>query len=411
MSKKSLASVLKLQWWIHTFLTSLFFIAVTFFFLFAMEDYFHEKQLVEMSNIVALNKSTKGMPSYIQQYSAAEVPQTWITQLEKVAFNDAIETNTPQGGAIHLVRSQFSESEEVFILALDTDKTNSVWGIADKLLILILPWIVIFLAMASFLAKKFTRQIQGHFKRLLTIIEQSESEDDLKQFSQTQSINELAQFAELFAQVWRQKVEILTREKQSLEYLSHELRTPIQSSLATLELLALKIEDKKTIDRLMRSLNRMTRLSNAILYLMESDKLHPMYQVDVFKVCQELVDELKPLAEVKNQSFMINAAIDTQVKIVATQEVIETLLSILLTNALQHSNESPILITINHDQIRIENEIKQPACEQCLTTNDEQHQGFGIGLTIAQRLADKFNLRLDVIFNKNVMVVATISNK
>jgi signal transduction histidine kinase len=435
MSKKSLASVLKVQWWIHTLLTSLFFVAVTFFFLFSMEDYFNEKQLVEMSNLVAVNESIKGMPKHIQMYPQAEVPTVWLTQLEQVAFNDAIEIDSPQGDAIHLVRSQFSPSEEVFVLALDTSKTNSVWDIADELLILILPWMLIFLAMASFLAKKFIRQIQGHFKRLLIIIKQSESADTLIQFSETQSIDELAQFAQLFAQVWQQKFEILTREKQSLEYLSHELRTPIQASLATLELLALKIKDKKTIDRLMRSLNRMTRLSNAILYLMESEKSLPTYPVDVHKVCQQLVEELKPLADIKRQSIVIKTTSTTKektpqterldsgvvvtqeskasyagVKIVATREVIETLLSILLTNSLQHSDSSPIIITISNDHISIENEVKQIEPSHSVTSCNEIQQSFGIGLTIAQRLAEKFNLQLAVSFDEQKHVIAIISN-
>jgi signal transduction histidine kinase len=443
MSKKSLASILKLQLWLHTLLTSLFFIAVLFFFLFAMEDYLHEQQLRNISKVVAVNESVKGMPDHIQMYSAKEISPVWMTLLKQEAFNKAIEIDNPDGNAIHLLRSQFSDSEEVFVLALDTSKTNSLWTISDKLLMFLLPWVVIFLALASFLAKKFIRQIQDQFNLLLTTIKKSESPENLELFVREQPIDEIAQFAQLFNQVWQQKVEVLAREKQALEYLSHELRTPIQSSLATLELLALKTQDKRTIDRLTRSLNRMTRLSNSILCLMESENLLPTYQIDVYKICQQLVDELKPLADVKKQAITINTLVpqtdknkplenqntlveesrieenkaeqirvdNTSVKIVATQEVIETLLSILLTNALHHSNNTPIIITISHDQIRIENEIKQSTQLQNSAKRDLHQQGFGIGLTIAHRLANKFNLKLEVLFNEQKQVVATISNQ
>ncbi|MBA6389513.1 HAMP domain-containing histidine kinase [Colwellia sp. BRX10-3] len=408
MTKKSLASVLKFQWWLHTSLTSLFFIAVTFFFLFSMEDYFLEKQLIDISNIVAVNKSIKGIPSHIQIYSATEAPKAWLDQLTHLAQNDAIELNNPQGNTIHILRSKFSNSKEVFILALDTSKTNSIASISNKLLIMILPWIIIFLAIASFLAKKFIRELQEHFKQLLTTIKQSESPIALAQFSEAQSIDELAQFGQLFSQVWQQKIDILSREKQGLEYLSHELRTPIQSSLATLELLALKTQDKKAIERLTRSLNRMTRLSNTILYLMESEQLLPTYQVDVVQICQQLVDELTPLAEIKKQTIAINTMVlKTPVNIVAIKEVIETLLSILLTNALQHSNNSPITITINQDKVSIKNELKQSISSKPVL----DQQGFGIGLTIAQRLANKFNLQLDIVYNEQNIAIATISNR
>jgi signal transduction histidine kinase len=432
MSKKSLASVLKLQWWIHTLLTSLFFIAVAFFFLFVIEDYFNEKQLNELSNIVSMTRSVEGMPGHIQIYNLDQAPQSWLAQLELVAPNKAIEIDSLQGEAMHIVLSTFEHSEEKFILALDTAKTNSIWDITDELLLLILPWMLIFLALASFLVKKFTRVLQGQFKCLLATIADSESPDDLERFSQTQPISELAQFAQLFSEVWLQKVEILTREKQSLEYLSHELRTPIQSSLATLELLALKTDDKKAIDRLVRSLNRMTRLSSAILHLMETEQLPPLYAVDALAVCQLLVDELKPLAEAKKQSFIVQTETTTQdkqaneknrctgdneneissgvYKIYVTQEVIEILLSIMLTNALQHSNSHPIVITINTGEISIKNEMKTPTNQSNLNCQPEKQHGFGIGLKIAKRLADKFNLQLDIECQNNKSVVATISN-
>jgi myo-inositol-1-phosphate synthase len=122
----------------------------------------------------------------------------------------------------------------------------------------------------------------------------------------------------------------------------------------------------------MRTLNRMTRLSNTILYLMESEQLLPTYQVDAMKICQHLIDELTPLANVKKQSICINTiavnteltgqlehehllqeemqeenliekarakstrAESTRVNIVATEEVIVTFLFILLTNTNPH---------------------------------------------------------------------------
>jgi len=431
MTKKSLASILKLQLWLHTSVTSLFFIALSFFFLFSLEDYFHEQQLINISNIVAVNESVKNLPAHIKIYTNQEVPAAWVTLLKQEALNTAIEIYTQNGEVIHALHSQFNDSKKAFILVLHTNKTDSLWSISDKLLVLILPWILIFLVGASFLATKFVGRIQDQFTLLLTTINKNESPDALTQFIQKQPIAEISQFAQLFNQVWQQKIEILSREKQGLEYLSHELRTPIQSSLATLELLALKTEDKKIIERLSRSLNRMTRLSNSILCLMESEQHLPTYPIDTVKVCMLLVDELQPLADVKKQSICLNIISATNydnnplqednltleenttqkdpVKFIATQEVIETVLSILLTNALQHSESSPINITINDECVCIANQKKENSIPQYSTNKNEQ--GFGIGLTIAQRLADKFNLKLDVIFSEENQVTAVVSIK
>lgn len=431
MAKKSLASILKLQLWLHTSVTSLFFIALTFFFLFSLEDYFHEQQLITISNIVAVNGSVKNLPAHIKIYTNQEVPAAWVALLKQEALNTTIEIYTQNGEVIHALHSQFNDSKKSFILVLETSKTGSIWSMSDKILVLILPWILIFLVGASFLATKFIGRIQDQFTLLLTTINKNESPAALTQFIQKQPIAEISEFGQLFNQVWQQKIEILSREKQGLEYLSHELRTPIQSSLATLELLALKTEDKKIIERLSRSLNRMKRLSNSILCLMESEQHLPTYPIDTVKVCMLLVDELKPLADVKKQSICLNIISATThdnnplqednltleenttqkdpVKFIATQELIETILSILLTNALQHSGSSPINITINDECVCITNQKKENPILEYSTNKNEQ--GYGIGLTIAQRLADKFNLKLDVIFSEENQVTATISNK
>jgi signal transduction histidine kinase len=403
MPKKSLAAILRRQWWLHTCLTSLFFIAVAFFFFFAIEDFFHEKQLTDISRIVSLSGSTIGLPEHIQMFEVNDAPKLWVSELEQVGLNVAIEINQPNWQPIHIIKSQFSIDKQVFILVLYTTKTSSIWAGADKLLMMTLPWIVIFLAIASFLAKNFIGQIQRHFKQLLSTIKQSRSPEVLQQFAADQPINELAQFGQLFAQVWQQKVSMLNREKQRLEYLSHELRTPIQSSLATLELLALKTQDNHAIARITRSLNRMTRLANAILYLMDKDKSPSTYPVDVFEICLQIVDELKPLADIKKQTMTINTSNADKtlpLKMVATDEVIETLLSILLTNALQHGNGSAIVITINDSEINVKNVIESSAHSQYLANTGERDQGFGIGLIIAEQLAQRFSLKLSVSFNK-----------
>jgi len=403
VSKINLVNKLRLQWWMHTLITSLFFIVLAFFFLFVIEDYLNEKQLIDMSQIVAMNDSIQGLPEQVQTYSTDESPQTWLKQLNAVELNTPIEVSDIYGNNYHVLRTKHNSNKETFVIALDTSRTFSVGDNSDKLLILIFPWVIIFLLAASILAKKFSQKIESHFNALLSKINNADSPQRLEEFAAHQPIEELSQFAKLFAQTWQQKIDILVREKQGLEYLSHELRTPIQSSLATLELLALKTKNEKTIARLFRSLNRMTRLSNCVLYLMESEKQPALREINVFEISRQLVDELEPLAKVKGQSIVLEKNVSTS--FLATQEIIETLISILLTNALQHSNSSPINIKLSQNQFTIENTIT--LCEE---VKEKNTQSFGIGLSIAQRLADKLNLKLNFVVD-DMHGIATLSGK
>lgn len=408
MTKKRLAGILRWRWWLHTTLTSIFFIFAAFFFFFAFEDKYYEDQLTHIGSIIAQNDSVEYLPPHIQKWDLARLPQDWHQQIMAVQTGKAIEVSDTDGVQVHLLRLSSREQKVEFVLSLDTGKTQSIWAVADKLLLLFLPWMLLFLLLATILANRFTGRISRHFEQLLHTVKQSSTPEPLWQYAQKQKIDELAQFARLFAEIWQQKLDIVEREKQGLSYLSHELRTPLQSSIATLELLALKMPEQENIGRLQRSLNRMTRLSNTILCLMENDAPQHRCSLDVFSVCRQLVDELQLLAKSKNQNIVLTDNRDTDnnpvVEVPATIEVIETLLSILLTNALTHSNNNPITVTVEAHHIEIVNE--------SLKLNEKSKDstdGYGIGLTIAQRLSDKFQLPLELSHIEQKQFIATLS--
>jgi signal transduction histidine kinase len=413
MVKRSLSRLLQYQWWMHTALTSLFFIGVTFFFLFSIEDYYHEEQLKDLSNIVSVQSSLSGLPEHISGFAHPHIPVPWLEKLETIALGQALEIAGENGHQIHLIKQQYKDSSSLFVLALYTEKTRSIWRNMDKLALLIVPWTLLFFTLASFMSRKFIRQFHGQFITLLDIIKRSESTKDLSRYTQAQSIKELAEYAAYFEQVWQEKLDVIARERQGLEYLSHELRTPIQSSIATLELLALKHPDKSTIERLMRSLKRMTRLSNGILCLMEADTTLSTYSVDVQSICEELIEELTPLVNAKNQTIELLNNFEQQhgvskLTFDATREAVETVLSILIMNAIQHSDSSPICITLYHNRITVLNRAKaqSDSAQQPVSQNTPN---FGIGLIIAKRLAQRFDLTLEISTSEDSAVTAQLS--
>lgn len=402
----SLTRVLQLQWWLHTLFTSLFFIGITFFFLFSIEDYYNEVHLRDLSALVSIQQSFEGLPAHISGFLEKDIPKVWLSELRQFAYGEPIEIRQKAGGIVHLIAAEYQGSNEIFVLAFYTEKTISIWDNVDKLTLMILPWMLIFLALASYMARKFIKQFHRHFTELLRLIKHSNTPDKLWIYSQSQVITELAEFSSLFAQVWQDKLDVVVREKQGLEYLSHELRTPIQSSLATLELLAYKTQDTRTIERLKRSLNRMTRLSNAILCLMDSAKTVETYAVDVTSICRQLADEFEPLVRSKYQVIeIVTMPNSEELQILSIQEAVETLVSILLMNAIQHSNGEIISVSINTEHLQIQNRVRQTPKEKPDKNQSNSKkssspsadlQNYGIGLVIAQRLAERFDLRLEL---------------
>ena len=418
MVKRSLSGVLQVQWWIHTAITSLFFISLTFFFLFIIEDYYHEQQLRDLSHMVSVQQSFAGIPPHISGFDYHQVPEIWLDSLAAVPLGKAQEISGENGHQIHLVQQLYQGSSDRFVLVLDTEKTRSIWRNMDKLAVLIVPWTLLFFSLASWMTHKFIRQLHGQFIALLNIIKHSESPSDLAQYRQTQPVEELADYAAYFERVWQDKLDVIAREREGLAYLSHELRTPIQSSIATLELLALKHQDKSTIERLMRSLKRMTRLSNGVLCLMASDTVQSAYPVVVNDICEELLDEFTPLVRAKNQTIAFAHSTEKATEVVpkvslnATREAVETLLSILIMNAIQHSDQSPIFIGLSSARITITNRAKAEAdhhTEEVQTTAPMPLASYGIGLVIARRLAQRFELCLEMTSSPDGTVTAQLS--
>lgn len=408
MTKQRLGKLLRWQWWLHTTIIGVFYTILTFFFLFVIEDSLYEQQLGHIAQIIAQNDNIENLPAHIQLQEIAQLPLNWQQQLATQQNNRAVEVENSQGAQVHLLKFQPNHRTTKMAITLDTSKTQSVWAMSHQLLLLLLPWLLLFLAIATFAANRFAGHIQRHFEQLLHIVKQSDCPEPLQAYATHQNIDELAQFATLFAQTWQQKLDLLTREKQSLEFLSHELRTPLQSSMATLELLALKISDKQHITRLSRSLNRMHRLSNSILCLMSTEQTTPAYSMDIFPICQQLIDELQPLAKARGQTIELSKPNKGHTKtsnIVASKEMIETIVSILLTNAMTHGCQGQLLVTIERQQLSIFNTAIKPSSEY---KNDSQ-QSFGIGLTIAQRLADKFALKVSLSRHKDNEYCAKLS--
>lgn len=412
MRKKSLRQLLQFQWWSHTVVTSVFFIASTFFLLFAVEDYYHESQLIDLSHLVANQGSLLGLPEHVQAYPPEEVPDFIQHFAKELEVKKVVEIETPLGNKVHVTTNYLKDEDKKFFLISDESKTKSIFRNIDKILLMLMPLVIVFLLLATLFSKRFTHKLQEDFTSLLDILKNSDSSKGLYEYPQNQPIKELSEFSLLFAKIWDEKLEILSREREGLEYLSHELRTPIQTSKATLELLTIKHGNDSAIQRIDRSINRMTRLSNAILCLMESDTKPSYYEVNALEICNQLIEEFSPLTHKKNQEMeLIVDSGKAGVFFYATKEVLETIISILLMNAIQHSNRDPILVYLHCDKIVIQNQSKYLENHQTnqRKTSEEPHtQSYGIGLVIAKRLSNLISMALNIEKESDGKVVATL---
>jgi signal transduction histidine kinase len=244
------------------------------------------------------------------------------------------------------------------------------------------PLIMLFLLIAYLLAKRFTKTISSNLEGLLNNVRAAATPSELVAYAKQQKIDEFSAMALQHADIWQQKLDLIENEKNALAYLSHEMRTPLQVIQSSTELIGIDQNNHGALERLARAVTRLSRLSTSILWLMgKTDSCEPMCcQVNV--ICAPLLEEFTLLATAKQQSVELQQSADFV--LAAPDEVVETLLSSVILNAIQHGCACTIKVQITEQNLVVENQL----------TNSSQTSGFGIGMALALKLAEKFKLSI-----------------
>ena len=192
---------------------------------------------------------------------------------------------------------------------------------------------------------------------------------------------ELNTLGELLHQSLSEVEQSVTREQDFLRHASHELRTPIailQSNLELLDKLSPAQDKEGQIrQRLARATKSMALITQTLLWLHRDEEGRLAQQnVALDQLLREVVDELKFLLKDKP----VTLKLDTQNHQQPLPGIISKLiLANLVRNAFQHTQEGEVLIRQRQHRVEI-----------CNPASIDDELGFGLGLTLVNRLCQKF---------------------
>ncbi|MGB0513774.1 MAG: sensor histidine kinase [Wenzhouxiangellaceae bacterium] len=188
----------------------------------------------------------------------------------------------------------------------------------------------------------------------------------------------------------------LARERRSAERefefnqgVSHELRSPLQVAKNALELIdrhpAATKDFSQPLARLRRAVRRMENISEAFLWL-ASDRTTRESTIDGGSCMRKLIEDHRYLLDRSRAEVQVEVA--PGVRYFFPAPVFSVLVGNLLRNALQHSAGALVVCRLLPQLIEIENYGDD--------ADETQPGGYGIGLQIVHRIAERCGWRLEL---------------
>lgn len=382
MRRHSLRQALVRRWMLFAALLSLLFAGITLLLLFVLEDSFIDRRLQTVAATLPDDARPASLPMHFQLVPLAQLPPREQQRLGGRGIGAMAEFRRDDGRYVHARLVRAADGGRA-VLLYDVTGELTVTARLPAGLAYAMAVFVLTLSCAWLLANAFVGRAERHAQRLVARVRATPDPASLEALAQAEPVREFAEILQLHAEVWRGRHEAVERERETLAFLAHELRTPLQSARNSLALLQEADAASPALQRLQRALSRLERAGNAILWLSSDATLAHAQHTHAASVLRGLVDELQPLAATRLQSFRVD--IPAALRWDAPWDAVETLLANLLLNAIQHGDGGVIEVEADATRLAIRN---PPAAADA--------PGFGLGLDIARRLATRIGWRLEM---------------
>jgi signal transduction histidine kinase len=226
----------------------------------------------------------------------------------------------------------------------------------------------------------------------------------------------ISEFADLQLQLKElisENTKVYELQKKFTANAAHELQTPLAVFQSNLELLlqtkSLDEEQSIIIQNLLETTLRLSKLQKALLLLsrIEGKQFIETQKIDLVEICNEIISRFYKNIEAK--SITVQTSYEYSEKIIANRELLETLLSNLLSNAIRYSKEKgEIKIIIQPDYLEIQNAGDKMTLEEGELferfRKDKQTGNIGLGLAIAKQICETYSWRITYRYENGIHI-------
>ena len=225
----------------------------------------------------------------------------------------------------------------------------------------------------------------------------------------------------------RPVAESYEKQKQFITDAGHELKTPMTIISADADLLEMECGENQWLTDIRRQAQRLTGLTNDLIYLSRMEEEQPKLQVIQFPL-SDLAEEMAQsfAAPAQSQGKELEVSVQPMLSCTGDEKAIRQLISILLDNALKYSPQGGKLTLKLEKQGRnvlltVSNTTTQPMERDKLShlfdrfyrtdqSRSSQTGGYGLGLSIARSivLAHKGKIRAESPDGTSLSVAVTL---
>jgi len=221
--------------------------------------------------------------------------------------------------------------------------------------------------------------------------------------------DEVGKLATTFDHYQHKMEEFIQREQDFTADASHELRTPLAIINGAAEILLenpnLPDQAKRQIERIERSGKRMSKMLEVLLLLARetpSSQDIDLELCDIGNLVYESIEQHRFMMHDK-LATTLRAEINVSFKEAISKTAFSIILSNLLRNAINHTEQGEVVVTVENKLIQIRdtgNGISKADLKHIFDRHyrgsNAKNNGSGIGLSIVKRICDRQNIRLDI---------------